>query len=301
MFQQLRMSLLGLAALFITATMMIPPHAPHGDPRALGTTRPVIFSIAAPKAGIKAPVQLTTMTAFTPSAVRARLEIRPRIPVLIRALGPHHFLIMPRKTWPGNSIIRFHWAHTNFRATLATDDGRWLAVDLSTQTLIAGENGRIVRTLPVSTGVPPRWSTPPGTFWIYRRVVDDHMVGGQGHDRWDVPHVPYAQYFNGAIAFHGAWWNHRFGRPASHGCVQLSTNESPWGPTGDPANAEWLWHFADIGTPVIVYGHTPRISRDTPLTYPSPALFRTRPSIHPGNRANTRSAATSVRSMSSSL
>jgi lipoprotein-anchoring transpeptidase ErfK/SrfK len=52
--------------------------------------------------------------------------------------------------------------------------------------------------------------------------------------------LPYASYFNGGIAFHGydevpAW-------PVSHGCVRLSAPEAPF-----------VYEFAAIGTPVLVY------------------------------------------------
>lgn len=127
-----------------------------------------------------------------------------------------------------------------------------MRVNLADQTMEAYEGPTRVRVMPVSTGVYPQWKTPTGTFWIYKRVRDDHMAGGIAgtKDSWDVEHVPYAQYIYQGIAIHGAWWNHQFGIPGSHGCIQLST--------AGVDNARWVWQFADIGTPVIVYGQTPR-------------------------------------------
>jgi lipoprotein-anchoring transpeptidase ErfK/SrfK len=54
--------------------------------------------------------------------------------------------------------------------------------------------------------------------------------------------VPFVQYFYQDYALHGTFWHNNFGRPMSHGCVNLPT----------PA-AEWLYHWADYGTLVNVH------------------------------------------------
>ncbi|MCY0878987.1 MAG: L,D-transpeptidase [Firmicutes bacterium] len=289
-------SLIGLAALAVMIATAEQREPPHGDPASLFAARPVVFATAGPRVGIKAPVSLTTEAPLTAPEVQGQLTVIPRLPLIIQPMSPHHFLIMPRGTWPGNTTIRFVWHADRAETTLTTDDSRRLTVDLSTQMLIAWEGGRVVRTIPIATGVAPRWTTPSGTFWIYRRVRDDHMVGGQGSERWDVAHVPYAQYFDGPVAFHGAWWNHHFGRPASHGCIQLPTARGPQGPTGDPPDAEWLWQFADIGTPVTIYGTTPHVAAAGPLRYPTDPA-----NPHCAKREKTLSAARKVRSTSSSV
>jgi lipoprotein-anchoring transpeptidase ErfK/SrfK len=130
-----------------------------------------------------------------------------------------------------------------------------------------------VRTMPVSTGAPPNYVTPTGTFWIFRRVRLDRMRGGTPGEpgAYDVPHVPFSQYIFGGIAIHGAYWNRRFGVPRSHGCIQLATREYNPDPTGVAEDAGWLWHWAHLGDPVMVTGSTP--DRPTvPARYPtSPA------------------------------
>jgi lipoprotein-anchoring transpeptidase ErfK/SrfK len=58
-----------------------------------------------------------------------------------------------------------------------------------------------------------------------------------------VPRVPWALYFKGGVALHGTYWHDRFGtgyRP-SHGCVNLNLDD-----------AEWLYAWTDVGTPVTV-------------------------------------------------
>lgn len=56
-----------------------------------------------------------------------------------------------------------------------------------------------------------------------------------------LPHVPYVMYFYKGYALHGTYWHNNFGRPMSHGCVNLPT-----------PIAEQLYHWAEIGTPVVV-------------------------------------------------
>lgn len=268
-----RIIFLAMIAVALT-TISWTRNLPHGDPAAMVRRAAVRFGTLPPRVGIDQPVSLTTPLPESLAAVRQHLTVVPTVPVRIRERDPDHFLIMPRSLWPGKSRIALIYRGSAAHLQVATDDSREIEVDLSQQTLIARQDGRVVRTIPVSTGVAPRWSTPTGTFWIYRRVEDDHMVGGEPGtpNHWDVEHVPYAQYFTGAVAFHGAWWNHRFGRPISHGCVQLPTDESPAGPTGEPAEARWLWNFADIGTPVVVIGQTPDTTTTAKAPLPYPAL-----------------------------
>lgn len=272
--KQSRMVIAAIIALLLVTSGLIRHQgsmAP-GDPSQLARGASGRFNPIPEPVGVKEPVTLTTQTAFTVARVMQQLTVYPSVPITVRPMGSHHYLIMPKSLWPANSRIRITWKSPSTSTVLQTGDAREVLINLTHQTLAAYQDNQPVRTMSVSTGSPSGWSTPTGTFWIYKRVRDEHMVGGDpnGPDHWDVKHVPYAQYFNDAVAIHGAWWNHRFGRPLSHGCVQLPTSESPHGPTGDPPEARWLWHFTDLGTPVIVVGHTPEQSKTpkTPLPYP---------------------------------
>ena len=42
---------------------------------------------------------------------------------------------------------------------------------------------------------------------------------------YNLPGVPYVMYFAGANAIHGAYWHNNFGRPMSHGCVNMRIPE----------------------------------------------------------------------------
>jgi hypothetical protein len=232
--------------------------------------------------GIDAHLSVTVPLAVPVARVRRALRLSVPAPVTVAAAGPNRFVIAPRHAWPASAdiVARLSWAALYPRLArggwtvedVHTDDGRRLVVDLTTQRLYAYENNRLVRTLVVSTGVPPRYATPTGMFWIWRRVAVDRMRGGRPGepDSYDVPHVPWSQYIVGGVAIHGAWWARRFGVPQSHGCIQLATRTFNPHPEGVPEDAGWVWQFAHLGTPVTVIGTTPRRAAHL-LAYPPPA------------------------------
>jgi lipoprotein-anchoring transpeptidase ErfK/SrfK len=114
---------------------------------------------------------------------------------------------------------------------------RWLEIDLSSQRLIAWEGSQPVYAVIISTGKATT-PTPTGIFAIQTR----HRVARmQGYD-YDVPDVPYTMYYHRGYAIHGAYWHSRFGTPVSHGCINVAVN-----------HARWLYHWATVGTPVVVH------------------------------------------------
>jgi lipoprotein-anchoring transpeptidase ErfK/SrfK len=114
--------------------------------------------------------------------------------------------------------------------------GRRVVVDLSSQTVTAYDGASAVASFPASTG--HSWTpTPVGRFRIYSRYRSQRMIG----PGYNLPNVPYVQYFVGNYALHGAYWHNQFGTPTSHGCVNLRVGD-----------AAWLWNWAGIGTEVIV-------------------------------------------------
>jgi LysM repeat protein len=114
--------------------------------------------------------------------------------------------------------------------------GREIIVDLSDQRIYAYEDGVLMRSVIVSTGLPAT-PTVQGSFTIQRKYVAQTMTG----PGYYLPDVPYVAYFYAGYALHGTYWHENFGQPMSHGCVNLPTPE-----------AEWFYHFADYGTPIHV-------------------------------------------------
>ncbi len=118
---------------------------------------------------------------------------------------------------------------------------KWIDVNLSSQTLVAFEGSAPVFDSLVSTGLANH-PTVTGQFRIWLRFASQDMNGYRlGYDYY-LKGVPYVQYFYQDYALHGTFWHNNFGRPMSHGCVNLPT----------PA-AEWLFNWAANGTLVNIH------------------------------------------------
>ncbi len=114
--------------------------------------------------------------------------------------------------------------------------GKEIVVVLHEQRVYAYENGKLVRSTLASTGIA-RYPTRVGQFRIYVKYLATLMTG----PGYYLPNVPYTMYYSGGYALHGTYWHSNFGRPMSHGCVNLPTTE-----------ARWLYEWAPVGTLVTV-------------------------------------------------
>ncbi|MCS7091795.1 MAG: L,D-transpeptidase [Patescibacteria group bacterium] len=108
-----------------------------------------------------------------------------------------------------------------------SSDSKWVQVDLSEQTLIAWEGDKKVLETKISSGLP-RTPTPKGEFRVWIKLRAAKMEGGSGRNYYYLPNVPYIMYFANenvparkGYGLHGAYWHNDFGRPRSHGCVNL--------------------------------------------------------------------------------
>ncbi|OGM16018.1 hypothetical protein A2V56_01495 [Candidatus Woesebacteria bacterium RBG_19FT_COMBO_42_9] len=104
---------------------------------------------------------------------------------------------------------------------------RYIEVDLSEQKLRAWDGSNLFLEAPVSSGLP-WWPTPQGEFRIWVKLRYTRMEGGEGRNYYNLPNVPYTMYFSNdqipswrGYGLHGAYWHNDFGRPKSHGCVNL--------------------------------------------------------------------------------
>jgi LysM repeat protein len=115
--------------------------------------------------------------------------------------------------------------------------GRWIEVDLSSQTTLAWQGNVLMRRMVVSTGIA-RYPTPPGRFRIYAKYPSVNMSG----PGYYLPGVPHTMFFYRGYAIHGTYWHNSFGRPMSHGCINLTR-----------ADAAWLYGWAPVGTLVVIH------------------------------------------------
>lgn len=130
----------------------------------------------------------------------------------------------------------------------ASPDEKWIEVDLSEQRMTAWEGNVPVMSFVTSTGLPDT-PTVTGQYNIYWKLESTVMIG----EDYYLPEVPYTMYFYAGYALHGAYWHNNFGQPMSHGCVNLSIE-----------NSKKIFEWAD---PVIPPGQTQVVSSaDNPGT-----------------------------------
>jgi hypothetical protein len=146
-----------------------------------------------------------------------------------------------------------------------------IEIDLQKQTAYLTRNGRAVLSTPICTGRPGHL-TETGSFHVlekeryhysslYGRIVDPYgrTVLPDADADMRVPRgckfVPGSMHY--FIRFDGPTGMHAGilpGYPASHGCVRLPKE-----------NAIAFFNAVEVGTPVTVFGHTPRVTNRTRL------------------------------------
>ena len=106
-------------------------------------------------------------------------------------------------------------------------------VRLGEQILLAYERDTLVFATRTSTGGRLRsgtYTTPDGDFITFHKRPTRHMAAGDlAASGFDLPGVPWVLYItNSGISFHGTYWHNDFGRPRSHGCINLTPQAAKW-------------------------------------------------------------------------
>ncbi len=121
---------------------------------------------------------------------------------------------------------------------------RWIDVDITNARITAYEGTEPVMVLPT---VPGSAKTPTieGIYQIQSKVAQRDMSGfNPDGSTYYYQDVPYALYFHGSYAIHGAYWRDSFGtfepETGSHGCPNLS-----------PPTAKLLFDWAEVGDTVV--------------------------------------------------
>jgi LysM repeat protein len=115
--------------------------------------------------------------------------------------------------------------------------GKWIEVDLSSQRVYARSGNTVVKSFVVSTGTS-QYPTVTGRFRVYAKYSSTTMSG----PGYYLPGVPWTMYYYKGYAIHGTYWHNNFGRPMSHGCINMRTGD-----------AAWLYSWAPHGTLVVVH------------------------------------------------
>jgi hypothetical protein len=96
-----------------------------------------------------------------------------------------------------------------------------IVVNLAKQEMMCFEGDTPVFSARTATGYAPNY-TPRGEYEVLRKSHTSYMIGGAGADHYDLPGVSFPTYFTrSAIAVHGTYWHNDYGRPRSHGCVNV--------------------------------------------------------------------------------
>jgi lipoprotein-anchoring transpeptidase ErfK/SrfK len=110
-----------------------------------------------------------------------------------------------------------------------SNDHKHIYVDTNAQLVTAFEDDKSVLVARCSSGGKGT-RTPPGDYQTFHKGPTIHMTNdgepGAGHP-YDLPGVPWVSFFTGTgISFHGTYWHNDYGRPRSHGCVNLSMDDA---------------------------------------------------------------------------
>ena len=141
----------------------------------------------------------------------------------VRTEGGDWYHLADGSWLPGKDVRAFVPATDRPDGILA--DEVWLDVDLDQQTMTAYQGSTPTFVTLVSSGY--KAPTPRGIFRIHNKQAVGRMSSSPGDAAfYDVQAVPFIQYFTGGFAIHGAYWHDYFGRPISHGCVNLSPRDA---------------------------------------------------------------------------
>ena len=132
------------------------------------------------------------------------------------------------------------------------NESKRVEVRLDEQLLLAYEKEKTVFATRISTGVKRlsgNYTTPDGDFITFHKRPTRHMAAGDiASNGFDLPGVPWVLYITkSGISFHGTYWHNDYGRPHSHGCLNMA-----------PQAAKWLYRWTIPTVPPekpLVYGY----------------------------------------------
>lgn len=116
---------------------------------------------------------------------------------------------------------------------LVPPEDKKLEVHLRDQIVIAYEGSTPIQMMRCSAGTAyyNGYLTPTGKFTTDYKRPSRHMVNGSRASAYsyDLPGVPWISYITDeGVAFHGTYWHNDFGRPRSHGCINLLSETAKW-------------------------------------------------------------------------
>lgn len=144
----------------------------------------------------------------------------------------------PAPPFKADTVYRSYTFHSwDIPEEISEGNDFWLEVDLANQVLYAYHRNQLIVGFLVSTGTKSH-QTVTGTYKIYAKYPSSTMAG-PGYYLED---VPFALFFHKGYSIHGTYWHSNFGRPMSHGCINMKTSD-----------AAWVYENAPVGTYVYIH------------------------------------------------
>jgi lipoprotein-anchoring transpeptidase ErfK/SrfK len=119
-------------------------------------------------------------------------------------------------------------------APLSSGTEKLIEVDLGKQRIDAYESGQLVFSTLTSSG-GEGFETPRGEWWVVLKQASRHMYSDPDQEAFsdpnyfDLPGVPFNIFFTTmGHAIHGTYWHGDFGRPRSHGCLNVTPEAARW-------------------------------------------------------------------------
>ncbi len=155
-----------------------------------------------------------------------------------------------------------HHTDTQLMQKYGDTSGKVIVVSLAEQAMRVYQDGQLVNSFQVVTGMPDHPSLP-GTWWIESRLTNIKFTSGKqpGQEGYYPPTpIAYAlQYHSDGYFIHQAWWRTMYGPDmqfphfdpggtsfayeGSHGCVNMSTSD-----------VQWVYNFATVElTRLLIY------------------------------------------------
>lgn len=219
--------------------------------------------------GVGMPAIIQFVTSVETPAMRAEVQKHVSINVSPAQEGSwgwlddRQLLWRPKNYWkPGTKITvtanlagiqtgKNKWIGRDATGSFSIGDARISYVNIATHQMRVTENGKTVRTIPVTTGKQPSYTTRSGTKVIMERdssVIMDSTTVDIPKNSPDAYHlnVKWAMRLTWSGEFiHAAPWSvgSQGYANVSHGCTGMSTS-----------NAKWMFDFSRVGDVVIYTG-----------------------------------------------
>ncbi len=166
-----------------------------------------------------------------------------------RFLGGNRLVEAIDHTWLRERDVSIAPKPSHLPAWAKDKSKKWVDISIQGQTMILYQGSTPVYVTAISTGrdglgdPKKTHSTVTGTFHIREKHITTTMDASDVDNKFELRDVPWVQYFKGGYAIHAAPWHDDFGKPRSHGCVNMS-----------PIDARRVFMFTDPPLPTDWHG-----------------------------------------------